>query len=485
MRVLHVIDQLRPGGPLQALIAAAKQSHPENRIAHHIFSIKAADRRACAQASAAGIEYTSVADAAFLHTAMAAADIVQVHFWNNPLIHDFLAGDLPPIRLLLWCHVNGVAAPHIIPRLLVDRSDITVATASSTLDLPVFREASPARTALVESTADFTRLSGLKRLPHDDFRIGYLGSLDFAKLHQSFVSMCAAVTIPSARFLLCGEGSGVREIKRQARALGLLERLEFYGYTEDLRSVLGQFDVFGYPLNADTFATAELSLQEAMYAGVSPVVFRHQGPEQIVQNAVTGMVVDSESEYVAAIEWLYRHPDERTLFGKNAALAMFERLQRSSIQSDAIYLRLMDHSKRPRPRMYGDDLSLQRQAKSSRGAWSFIRSLDGGGDRDFVASLSGATETEVETAEQKIAQANPNMHNVILQYCSFYREDPHLHLWTGLVLRRNGHPALAASQFRASIALGQEDRRVHRYFEDSVRAATLSRQRPRSPAENS
>ena len=485
MRVHHVIDQLRPGGPLQALIAAIKQSRLEDRIEHHIFSIKAADRRGCAQASAAGIGYTSAADAACLQTAMATADIVQVHFWNNPSIHDFLEGELPPLRLLLWCHVNGVAPPHIIPKLLVDRSDIAVATASSTVDLPVFRKADPTRIALAQSTADFTRLRGLQRVTHDDFRIGYLGSIDFAKLRQSFVSMCAAIKISSARFVLCGEGSAVREIKRQARALGLFERLEFYGYTEDLRSVLGQWDVFGYPLNADTFATAELSLQEAMYAGVAPVVFGHAGPERIVENGVTGLVVGDENEYVAAIEWLYRHPDERIRLGKNAARAMLERSERRGSQSDAIYLRLMGRSKRSRPRISVDNLLPHQQPTSSRGAWSFVRSLDGVGDVDFVVSLTGTNEVEVELAEEKIAQSNPNMRNVILQYCSSYPDDPHLHLWTGLILRRNGHPALAASQFRASIAFGKDDLRVHRHFEDSVRAATLSRPPPRSLAENS
>ena len=484
VRVLHIIDQLRPGGPLQALIASTKNSPPEDRIHHHIFSIKAADRRACAQASAAGIEHTSAANGVDLKAAMAATDIVQVHFWNNPTIHTALASDLPPIRLLLWCHVNGMGAPHIIPKFLIDRSDITVATASSTLDLPAFREASPTRIALVRSTADFTRLAGFQKVAHDDFRIGYLGSIDFAKLHQSFVSMCAAIRIPSTRFLLYGEGTAAREIKRQARALGLLGRLEFYGYTEDLRSVMSQLDVFGYPLNADTFATAELSLQEAMYAGVVPVVFGHDGPEQIVQNAVNGLIVDDENGYASAIEWLHQHPDERLQFGKNASLAMQERSKDGSRQADVIYRLLMDYPKRPRRGINADNTSLQGKETPSRGAWSFVHSLDGVGDADFVISLTGTNETEVEEAEQRIAQSSPNMRNVILQYCSSYPGDAQLHLWAGLVMLQLGHPALAASQFRASIASGQEGFRVHRYFEDSVRSATLSQQLTESRAED-
>jgi hypothetical protein len=98
--------------------------------------------------------------------------------------------------------------------------------------------------------------------------------------------------------------------------------------------------------------------------------------------------------------------------------------------------------------------------------------------------LTGTNELDVETAEQKIAQSNPNIRNVIFQYCSFYPKDPHLHLWAGLILGRNGHPALAASQFRASIAVGQKDPRIHRYFEESVGATTLSRPTTRSTFED-
>ena len=43
-------------------------------------------------------------------------------------------------------------------------------------------------------------------------------------------------------------------------------------HAEDVRPVLAQLDVFGYPLDADTSATGELSLQEAMHAGIPPVV---------------------------------------------------------------------------------------------------------------------------------------------------------------------------------------------------------------------
>ena len=469
LRVLHVIAQLRRGGPLQALIAAKKQSRLQ--CEHHIVSIRPADRRACAQAAEVGIAGTSAPDAAHLRGLMAGADIVQVHFWNSPEIHALLASDLPPIRLLLWCHVNGHAAPHIIPAPLLGRSDMVVALASSTLDLPAFRAVDPRRVALVSSFADFTRILGLRPVPHDGFHVGYIGTVNFAKLHEAFVHMCAAVKVPSARFLICGDGGAEAILKRQASELGIFDRCEFHDHAEDIRPILARLDVFGYPLTADTFATAELALQEAMYAGIPPVVFAHGGPGQMVTNGKTGFVVQSQSDYVAAIEFLYRNASERKRLGENSARQMRERLQRSSCESDAVYLRLMKYSKRPHAHIETEDRAELPQARRDRGAWSFVRSLDGISDADFATSLTATGDAQAEAAEVRITQSSADIQDVVLHYRLRNPDDPHLRLWAGLILRKRGRFALAASEFSASIALGCGSPRVRHYLLDSVRIA--------------
>jgi glycosyltransferase involved in cell wall biosynthesis len=472
LRVLHVIDQLRPGGPVQALIAATRQSRLQNELEHHIVSIGPADRRARLQASDAGLVTTAVPDAAGLRTLLEGADIVQAHFWNNPAIHAFLASELPPVRLLLWCHVNGAAPPHVIPKPLIDRSDVTVATTAATLRLPVFSAADPARVALVESSADFDRLAGLHPVAHDDFCVGYLGTVDFAKIHEAYVRMGAAADIPSVRFLVCGSGGAIPALRRQARELGVVERFEFHDYVDDVRSIFARMDVFGYPLPADTFATAELSLQEAMYAGIAPIVFAHGGPGQMVVNGETGVVVERESEYVAAIEWLYRNPRERKRLGENAARQMRVRPQLSSRQSDEVYSRVLNCSKRARPAIAAEQPRAETpSARRSRGAWSFVRSLDGIGDADVVASLTATNDAEAEAAERRIGRSSPTAQHVILQYRGYYPSDPHLRLWAGLILRERGRPALAASEFNASIALGCDAPRVSRYLHETVKTA--------------
>jgi len=51
-----------------------------------------------------------------------------------------------------------------------------------------------------------------------------------------------------------------------------------------IKPVIETFDVYGYPLCADTYASGELNLQEVMYAGVPPVVFPYGGVKGLVEH---------------------------------------------------------------------------------------------------------------------------------------------------------------------------------------------------------
>ena len=94
--------------------------------------------------------------------------------------------------------------------------------------------------------------------------------------------------------------------------------MEIRGYVEDIRAALEEFDIFGYPLIEDTYATSEKALQEAMWAGIPPVVFAHGGVRCLVEHERTGLVVETEDEYARAIERLAGDPDLRRRLGDEA-----------------------------------------------------------------------------------------------------------------------------------------------------------------------
>ena len=74
--------------------------------------------------------------------------------------------------------------------------------------------------------------------------------------------------------------------------LGIGDRVEIRGPVENIRTELEGFDVFGYPLVEDTYATSEKALQEAMWVGVPPVIFGYGGLCDLVEHDRTGLVAD-------------------------------------------------------------------------------------------------------------------------------------------------------------------------------------------------
>ena len=462
IHIVHIIEQLTLGGPLNAIVGAA--THMREGIRHQVISLLPVQRRAGEIAAEKSILVHSAPDTARLNALLADADIVQLHFWNSPEIHDFMAGSLPAMRVVVWCHVNGRNPPHILPKSLFEFGDIVVATAPSSLDLPVFRAANPEAVALIPGGADFTRLADPRSRTHDGYQVGYIGSLDFCKLHASFMPMSAAIEVPGIHLLVCGSGRDRPELERQANALNAADRFSFLGFTEDIADILSRIDVFGYPLCEGNHSTGELAIQEAMYAGVPPVIFPFGGAAEIVAHGHSGIIVRNENEYSAAIARLYYMPSERKRLGENAAREARARFgaHKSGPAMERLYEKMMAGPKRER----GSAAATQSQA-NNRGAWSLIRSLDGVGDTDFRCSLEPTSEDEAVAAEERIASVSAGMADIVLQYRLRHPDDPYLRLWVGLILRKRRR-AIATAEFKASLALGCDYPRVHRYFRDEL-----------------
>jgi hypothetical protein len=78
-------------------------------------------------------------------------------------------------------------------------------------------------------------------------------------------------------------------------------------------------------------------------------------------------------------------------------------------------------------------------------------------------------------AEQELA-AVPDMlwtgGGGISEYRDRHPDDPHLRLWCGLLLRRDGRAALAAGELAAALRLGLDEPRVHAYLREATHEAT-------------
>ena len=470
IRILHIIDTLSGAGPTRSLISLAKYAS-EKRLEqeHRVVALKKEFYPVSLLfAKKAGLEVLRNPGSDRISEEIEDADIVQLHFWNNPTLNEFLRSDWPSMRLLNWIMVFGEHPPQVVSKELLEYSDFALATSPLTLKLPVFEKLfSEDKADFVYGIADWSRLKDLNPQGHDTFNVGYIGTVNFTKMHPRFVPMSAGLSIPNVRFVVCGGGIE-NELKNEATSLNSAEKFEFRGYVENIRSVLEILDVFGYPLCDDTYATSEKSIQEAMYAGVPPVVFPHGGCSDLVQHEETGLVVNSENEYREAIEFLYHNPGFRLQLGQNAAehARRIFNSEKAVMKMDSVYNKMMDRPKRSRAWSVAKFKSKEESASEN-----FAENLGDQGN-DFYMSLSDSDSAYLLKAEENIADSTPLLvggEGGINQYRNYYPADPHFRLWSGLCLQKNGDHQKAIHEFDTAIEFGLDHWRVFWYKAKSAK----------------
>jgi glycosyltransferase involved in cell wall biosynthesis len=85
------------------------------------------------------------------------------------------------------------------------------------------------------------------------------------------------------------EEAYLAEVQGLARALSIEDCVRFPGWVEDVFSVLNASDLFVLPSRNEPFGR---SLVEAMLCGLPVVAFREAGPMEIVEDTVSGRLVD-------------------------------------------------------------------------------------------------------------------------------------------------------------------------------------------------
>jgi glycosyltransferase involved in cell wall biosynthesis len=220
------------------------------------------------------------------------ADIVLVHYWEHPMLERFLKNELPPCRLVFWHHNN---LP--VPQEIKDYPDLFIGTS------PI-----QGYERHIWSTGDISRFLDIKPASHSGFNIGYVGTIDYKKMHPGAFLMCKEIikAIPEARFTFVGDippGPWV-----STGAVGRPAIFTYTGKVDDVAPYLAEMDVFGYPLRRDHYGTCEQALGEAMAAGLPIVVLDNPAEKEIIEHQLSGLVALDEDCYVRSIIHLHKHP---------------------------------------------------------------------------------------------------------------------------------------------------------------------------------
>jgi len=197
---------------------------------------------------------------------------------------------------------------------------------------------SMAHTAVIHNGVnprEFTPLTGASAFRRElgfsqaDFVVGFVGRLQPVKGIEVFLHAAALLNAwpGNYRFVIVGDGDpAYKQAMFDLREkLGLRDKVEFVGFRSDVSHVMGAFDVYALTSKSEGFS---LSTIEAMASGVPVVATRCGGPEQILEDGVSGVLAENGSAtgVADAIRRLYSDAGERRRMaeaGRAAVLAHF------------------------------------------------------------------------------------------------------------------------------------------------------------------
>lgn len=360
MKILHIIPRWIGGGPERGILEIARHDRdlPGGMTRRVVVLDTPVSAPLFIRARRLGVALVVNPPPEDLAREIAEADVVEVTYWNHPLLLDLLRRELPPARLLIRAAIAGNTLPHILFPDLVALADCWVLSAprGHGRDLRGHDDVHH-----IPALSDMTRLAGHAPRPHQGLRIAYLGSLAATKLSPEFPAIAAATAHPHVIFDLYGDGDAATLARLthdlDARKAGA--RVRFHGHVENIAEAFAEADIFAYPLAAGSYVTSEKALQEAMWAGLPPVLLAGTAATGWIEHGVTGFVAQDCDAFAAALVRLAEDGALRARIGGAARSMARQRFdpQRNAATMAGVYAGLARRPKRRRAPLPGADLS--------------------------------------------------------------------------------------------------------------------------------
>lgn len=264
------------------------------------------------QARDSGISVYVLPDSDQLEKLIYLADIVVINWWGHPLMIRFLQNfPQKACRCIIWNHVNGCTYPYLPAEFLLQFSGIMFTTPysySNNMWSEYERECIAQLSDVVYGMGNFTpsEIKAKSNYLHGKkFVIGYLGTIDYAKINRNFLDYYEEVIkrIPDIKVCMLGHVSD--EIQKEITVRNLGAYFELPGYVENIEDYIYQFDVFAYLLTPENYATTENALLEAMAYGIPIMVLDNELEKHIIKNNVNGYVVSDVNEFREKIAFLH------------------------------------------------------------------------------------------------------------------------------------------------------------------------------------
>ena len=237
--------------------------------------------------------------------ALELSDVILIHYWNHPLLTNFIATThFPACRLLVWCHNSGLQEPHIIPAYLVNMATKVMFTSCCSLNAPNLRKyikKDPEKFCVVHSTHDlelFYQIGLARKRNLVPNRLLYVGTVSKSKMHGDSAEMFSLLS--KLGYDICVVGGPDHQVLLQD-VVSLGGIVNVVGFSKSVLQFYKNADVFLYPLRAEHYGTGEQVMLEAMAAGLPIVAFNNPAESKIVINGETGYLVNSSDAIIAAV----------------------------------------------------------------------------------------------------------------------------------------------------------------------------------------
>jgi glycosyltransferase involved in cell wall biosynthesis len=179
--------------------------------------------------------------------------------------------------------------------------------------------------------------------------VGTVANIRASKGYDYFLRAARLVadSMPEVLFAAAGEADPelTRKLMNLRQELNLEKQVLFLGFRRDVNQLLGAFDLFVLPSVSEGFSLATV---EAMAAGRPVIATRSGGPQELIEDGVTGLLVppkDPQSLATKICEVL-RNPALASALGHNAQAAVQSKfsLARMLAEYAAVYQAVVDGS---------------------------------------------------------------------------------------------------------------------------------------------
>lgn len=327
--ILHITTHLG-GGVGKVVTNYLKKSKTHSKFTHSVASLDYINEEAKEILNDIEIDYNDKLhlNISSLIQTIQSHDIILIHWWNHPLMYEFLVKyTLPKSRVLIWSHISGLYEPSNFTKPLFEYADKFIFTTPISLKSDVVKKLSQKnqqKLSTIWSTGGLENVKKVRHKQHKSFNVGYIGTVDYSKLHRDFLDISEKISIKDIQFIVCG-GDDEKNIKQEAMDKNISEKFKFTGKVSNIKEYLSLFDIFGYPLSSYHYGTCDQALAEAMACGIVPVVFNNPMERYMVKHNKTGLIVKNNLEYKNAIEKLYSDKKLREKLSKKAKKEAFKK----------------------------------------------------------------------------------------------------------------------------------------------------------------